>query len=41
MTVFTAKLMSAFMHYTADRADTGSIVLNVGIGYRPCQFLDI
>jgi len=28
-------------HYTVDRADAGSIVTDIGIGYRPCQFLDI
>jgi len=29
------------MHNTVDRVDAGSIVTDVGIGYRPCHFLDI
>ena len=27
--------------YTIDRVNTGSIVSDIGIGYRPCHFLDI
>jgi len=28
-------------HYTVDRVDAGSVVFHIGIGYRPCHFLDI
>jgi len=27
--------------YTEDKVDTGSIVSDIGISYRPCRFLDI